>query len=137
MSSSTPASCATGSRSNPSLSAARATAIASIIGLAAVATRAPLAGHQPRRDAHDALTVDEQEPFKGTGDMPAVLERPDPVVLEAAPPFQRCSEAAAADLDRLLAQQLAGARADSGDGMRALVRVRTEHDHHVVPFHLD
>ena len=46
---------------------------------------------------------------------------------------QQRGEPARADLDRLLAQQLAGRRRDRGDRVRALVGVRTEHDHRPRP----
>ena len=107
------------------------------VGLAALAAAAALAGHQPRRDPDDALAADEQEPLEGARDVPAVLQRPDPLVAQPARPVQRRGEPALTDLDRLVAQQLAGARGDRGDRVRALVHVRTEHDHGPRPFHLD
>ena len=61
--------------------------------------------------------------------MPAVLDRPDPLAAEPARPDHQRGEALGADLDRLLAHQLAGRRRDRGDRVRALVGVRTEHDH--------
>ena len=61
--------------------------------------------------------------------MPAVLQRPHPFAAEPARPEHQRSEALRADLDRLLAHQLAGGRRDRGDRVRALVGVRTEHDH--------
>ena len=64
------------------------------VGLAAIAAGAALAGHQPRRDANDALAVDEQKPLEGARDVPAVLQRPDPLVAQAARPVQRRGEAA-------------------------------------------
>src|SRR3954453_520353 len=61
--------------------------------------------------------------------MPAVLQRPHPLGAQGASPRQRLVKAALADPDRRVAQQLTGTRADGGDGVRALVRARTEHDH--------
>ena len=55
--------------------------------------------------------MDEQEPLERAGDVPAVLQRPDPLGAQAARPIQRRGEAALADLDGLLAEQLAGCRA--------------------------
>ena len=42
--------------------------------------------------------------------MPAILDRPDPLALQAARPDQQRGKALGADLDRLLAHQLAGRR---------------------------
>ena len=67
--------------------------------------------------------------------MATVLQRPNPVVAHAAGPGQRRGEPAVTDLDRLLAQQLAGARADGREGVSPLVHVRAEHDHGLRPFH--
>ena len=105
------------------------------VGLAAVATTAALAGHQPRRDPDHALAMNEQEPLEGTGNVPAVLQRPHPLVLQAARPVQRRREASITNRDRLVAQQLAADGGDRGDRVRALVHVRTEHDHGLRPFH--
>ena len=75
-SSSGPASCATGSVSRPSRSAARAIATASM--RRTCRARAPSARARPQlgRDAHD-LAAGEQEPLERAGDVPAVLDRPD------------------------------------------------------------
>jgi hypothetical protein len=61
--------------------------------------------------------VQEQEPLEGTRDMATVLQCPDPVVAQAAGPDERRGEPAVTDLDRLVAQQLAGARADGREGV--------------------
>src|SRR4051812_5168720 len=61
--------------------------------------------------------------------MAAVLERPNPLRVQLARPVEHRSKAAHSDLHRLVAEQLAGRRCDRGDGVRALVHVRTEHDH--------
>jgi hypothetical protein len=105
------------------------------VGLSAVATTAALAGHQPRRDPDHALAMDKQKPLKGTRDMPAVLQRPHPFVFEAARPLQRRREASITNRDRLVTQQLAADGGNRGDRVRALMHVRTEHDHGVRPFH--
>jgi hypothetical protein len=64
--------------------------------------------------------------------MPAVLQRPHPFAAELARPDHKRSEALGADLDRPLAHQFARRRRNSGDRVRALVGVRTEHDHDLV-----
>src|SRR6185436_3234511 len=61
--------------------------------------------------------------------MPAILKRPDASVVHAARAPQQRIEPTPADLDGLLAQQLAGRGRHGGDRVRALVSVRTEHDY--------
>ena len=97
------------------------------------AARAPRAGHQPRRHPDHALAASDQEPLKRARDVPAVLQRPHPIAAETARPLQHLVKAAHADADRLIAEHLAGRRGDPGDRVRALVHVRTEHDHQLSP----
>ena len=52
------------------------------------------------------------------------------LVRQTPRPQQQIREAASADGDCPLAPQLPGPRSDRSDRVRALVRVRTEHDHH-------
>src|SRR5215217_3177617 len=75
----------------------------------------------------------DQKPLQAAGDVPAVLERPYPLAVEAARPPQQCAEPSPTDRDGLLAPQLAGHRCDRGDRVRPLVCVRAEHDHCLVP----
>jgi hypothetical protein len=107
------------------------------IRLAAVAPAATRARHQPRPDANDALAADEQEPPEGARDVTTVLQRPEALIADPAGLIKRPGKPLIADLDRLLAAQLAAGVDDRGEGVRALVHVRTEHDHGPVPFHLD
>ena len=80
-----------GSVSRPSRSAARAIATASIESdLPRSRADAARAGHELRRDAHDALAAREQEPLQRAGDVPAVLDRPHPLA-RRAPRAQRSS----------------------------------------------
>jgi hypothetical protein len=51
------------------------------VGLPAVAGAPSRVGHQPGRDAQDSLAAADQKPLKGPRDMPAVLDRPDPLAL--------------------------------------------------------
>ena len=81
--------------------------------------------------------MDKQEPLEGTRDMPAVLQRPHPLVFEAVRPVQRRRGASITNRDRLVAQQLTADGGNRGDRVRALMHVRTEHDHGVRPFHSD
>ncbi len=135
-SSSGPASCAVGRFSMPSRSAARATASASIRSdLPRSRLAAPRVGHQLRRDANDALAAADQKPLERAGDVPAVLQRPDSIARrDRAPIGAARANPRAPTADRLLAEHLAGRRGDRGDRVRALVHVRTEHDHPPRPF---
>jgi len=114
----------------PSRSAARATLTASMPSdLPRARELLRVSGHQVGRDAQHPLAALDQEPLEGPGHVPAVLQRPDALIVELARPRQQRAEPRAADLDRALAHQLAGRRADAGDRVRALVGVRAEHNH--------
>src|SRR3954447_16526855 len=64
--------------------------------------------------------------------MPAVLQRPHPLAIEAARPDHQRREPAGTDRDRLVPEQLTARTVDRRDRVRALVRVRPEHDHDLV-----
>ena len=64
--------------------------------------------------------------------MPAVLQRPHQIAIQATRPDHQRREPASTDRDRLVAQQLTGRSVDSRDRVRALVGVRPEHDHDLV-----
>ena len=132
MSSSGPANAAVGSVSIPPPARARDRDRIDLIALAALAAGAPGPGHQPRRDANDTLATRDQEPLQRARDMPAVLQRPHPLAIEAARPDHQRREPAGTDRDRLVAEHLAGRRVDRRDRVRALVGVRPEHDHDLV-----
>jgi hypothetical protein len=104
------------------------------IGLAALAARAPGVGHQPRRDPNHPLAAGDQKPLEGPRHVPAVLQRPHPIRAESARPPQHGIEPASAHRGGLLIEHLARRRGDSGERVRALVHVRTEHDHQLRPF---
>jgi len=48
--------------------------------------------------------VDEQETLEGTGDVAAVLQRPDPIVAQAAGPVQCRGESALTDRNCLVTE---------------------------------
>src|SRR4029079_18801650 len=102
------------------------------IGLTALARAAAGVAHELGRDPHHAFAAADQETLERAGDVSAILQRPRPLTAETPRPTQELREAASADSDGLLALQLAGARSDCGDRVRALVGVRTEHDHRLV-----
>jgi hypothetical protein len=80
------------------------------VGLPAGANLTTRRRHQPGRDPQDALSTTDQKPLKRSRDMPTVLQRPDPLAAETARPTQQRCEPPGADLDRLLAHQLARRR---------------------------
>jgi hypothetical protein len=93
------------------------------------------AGGELGRDAHDRFAACEQEPLECAGDVPAVLDRPHPLAVMAARPDQQRVEGPPPRRDRLLAEQPPGRRIDGRDGVRALMRVRADHDHpETLPF---
>src|SRR4029453_3892326 len=62
------------------------------IRLARLAGAVSRAGHQLRRDTHDAFAAREQEPLQRPRDMPAILKRPHPLTADAARPAQQLTE---------------------------------------------
>src|SRR5512133_4225971 len=90
------------------------------IRLAAVAPAATRARHQPRPDTNDALAMNEQEPLEGARDVTTVLQRPEALIADRAGPIKRHGKPLIADLDRLLAAQLA-ARVDGAARVCALL----------------
>jgi hypothetical protein len=79
---------------------------------------------QVRRDPQHALAALDQESLERPGDVPAILQRPDPVAVKRPRPPQQPRKAVAPDRDRLLAEQLARRRRNGGDRVRTLVSVR-------------
>ncbi len=101
-----------------------------VVRLAALARTLARLCHQVGRNARqDALATLDQEPLKGPRHVPGVLQCPHALAFEAARPPQQRAEPAPADLDRLIAKQLAGRRTNRGERVRPLVRVRAEHNH--------
>ena len=93
MSSSTPASCADGSASTPSRSAARATASASMRSdLPRSRPRAPRVGHQLGRDAHDPLAAADQKPLQGARRRAGSPPAPTPARRRARAPSRAARE---------------------------------------------
>jgi hypothetical protein len=135
MSSSTPASSATGNRSTPSRSAARATASASI--------KSDLPRSRPPRRAPAislVATLTTRSPLttKNRSNEPETCRQSSSAHTRSPAKPRAQSSAAAnpsiANRDRLLVHQLVGTRTDRSDRVRALVHVRTEHDHDPRPF---
>jgi hypothetical protein len=99
------------------------------VRLAALASALSGPRGQVGRDPQHPLAAGDQKPLQAARDVPAVLKRPDALIVALAGPRHQRPEPRAANLNRALAHQLARRRADAGDRVRALVRVRTEHDH--------
>jgi hypothetical protein len=61
------------------------------VGLAARPARTPLRRHQLRRHPHQRLACGKQPPLERTGQLPAVLNRPQPLWIERARPGDQLS----------------------------------------------
>ena len=107
------------------------------VGLPAPARLAPRRRHQRGMHAQDTLPALDQKPLQRARDMPAILNRPHTVVAQAARPCEQRRGALGARRNRLLAEHFARCRNHGGDRVRALVGVRTEHDHDLVHLHLE
>jgi hypothetical protein len=99
------------------------------IRLAALAGAPARPAAQMRRDPQHPLTAPDEKPLQRPGHVPAVLQRPHTVGVEAARPPQQRAEPAPTDRDRSLAEQLTGSGRDRRDRVRTLVSARAEHDH--------
>ena len=104
------------------------------VGLAELARPPAGAGHQLGRHAHHPLAGSHQEALQPTGDMAAVLERPDPLLVELARPAKQPLVAGVAGPDRQLVDRLGSVRIERGGGVGSLVWVRPDHDHVSRPF---
>jgi hypothetical protein len=96
--------------------------------------RPPLAparlAHQPRRHPHHALALTNQTALQAPRHMPAVLERPHPLPapkgVRLPPPGKHALGVRA---HRARRHDPARRRLHRSERMRALVRVRADHDH--------
>ena len=135
MSSSGPASCATGSVSRPSRIAARAIATASIASdlprSRAACARRPSASAPPARRARRARagSAPARPRRAGSPRSPTPARSPS-----AARPAQQILERPPLAPHRPLGEHATGRRVDRRDRVRALVRVRPDHDHLHRPF---
>lgn len=104
------------------------------VGLAAGALTLAGGAHQLRGDSHHALSRCDQEALEGAGDVAAVLQRPDPLLIEAPPPVEELAEARLPGRRGQLAGELTGSRKDRAAGVGSFVGVRSDHDHLACPF---
>ncbi len=105
------------------------------IGLATLARALARFAHQFRGDPDDPLAVCDQEALQAAGDVPAVLDRPDPLGVQAASPVEVLGEAGLAGGRSQLVDQLAGAVCHRYRGVGVFVGVRSDHNHSHRPFH--
>jgi hypothetical protein len=87
-----------------------------------------------RGDADDPLADGQQRLLEPARDVPAVLERPHALSLEAPRPADRGQMPRIISLDLAVATNLAGPLVHRSKRVRALVRVRPDHDHAHRPF---
>jgi hypothetical protein len=105
-----------------------------LVRLARLALAAAGGAHPLWRHAHDPLAGRDQRLLEPARDVAAVLDRPHPLFVQPARPAQR------GQMPRLLGLDLPGAahpacpRVHSRQRVRALVRVRSDHDHLHRPF---
>jgi hypothetical protein len=89
--------------------------------------------HQVGWDSHDALARCYERDLKMVRNVPAVLQRPHNFWVEFARLGERLTVACVVSGDLAFAAQLARAGVDGGEGVGALVGIRSDHDHVVVP----
>jgi hypothetical protein len=105
-----------------------------LVRLARLALPTPGGAHPVRCDTHDPLAGRDQRLLEPARDVATVLDRPDPLLIEPARPAQRGQVARLLGLDLALAALAARSSVDGRQRMRALVRVRSDHDHLHRPF---
>src|SRR5215207_7019096 len=108
-----------------------------LVRLARLALPAPGGAHPARRYPYDPLAGREQRLLEPPRDVPAVLDRPHPLVIEPARPAHRGQMPRLLGLDLARAAHPTGSLVDGRQRVRALVRVRPDHDHLHRPFVID
>ena len=105
-----------------------------LVRLAGLALAAPRGAHPLRRHPHDPLAGRDQRLLEPARDVAAVLDRPHPLLVEPARPAHRGQMPRLLGLDLPGAAHPAGSRVHRRQRVRALVRVRSDHDHLHRPF---
>jgi hypothetical protein len=82
-----------------------------------------------RRDPHDPLAGGQQRLLEPPRDVPAVLDRPHALLIQATGPADRGEMARLVGLELPLSSHPAGALVHRRQRVRSLVRVRADHDH--------
>ncbi len=105
-----------------------------LIGLAALALALTGGAHHLRRHPDYPLARRQQRLLEATGDLPAVLDRPHPLLVQPARPADRRQMPGLVRFDLAAAARAAGSLVDRGERVRALVRIDSDHDHLHRPF---
>jgi hypothetical protein len=90
--------------------------------------------HHLRGNPHHTLTSSDQRLLQAPGEVPAVLDRPHPFLAELPGPAQTSPVPNLISPDLDLPSQHASGAVDCGQRMRALVDIRSDHDHYLRPF---
>ena len=90
---------------------------------------APLGRHQLRRHPHQRLTDSKQPPLQGTRQLPAILNRPQPLRIERGRPGDKFGRGADGQL-----RDSAPDLVDGNRRQRLLVHVHSDHDHGIASY---
>ena len=104
-----------------------------LVRLARLALALAGGAHPMRRQPDDPLAGGQQRLLKPPRDRAAVLDRPHPVLIQPTSPADRGQVPRVVGLDLPAAANPAGSLIDRRQRVRALVRVRPDHDHMTVP----
>ena len=104
-----------------------------LVRLARLALALARGAHPMRRHPHDPLAGGHQRLLKAPRHVPAILDRPHAIVIQAARPANRGQMPRIIGIDLPATADLAGSLVDGRQRVRPLVRVRPDHDHMTVP----
>jgi hypothetical protein len=104
-----------------------------LVRLARLALPLPRRAHPMRRHPDDPLAGGQQRLLKPARDMPAILERPHPILIQTPSPTDRREMPRIVSFDLPAPANPARSFVDRRERVRALVRVRPDHDHMTVP----
>ena len=105
-----------------------------LVRLAGLALPATGQAHELRRDPDDTLPRGHERTLEMVGYVPAVLQCPHHIRVELPRPLQRLTMRSVVSGDLTLAYDLAGPGVDGSERVRALVGIRSDHNHLLGPF---
>ena len=108
-----------------------------LVRLARLALPLPRRAHPVRCHANDPLTGGDQRLLQAPGDVPAVLDRPHPLVIQPPRPLHRREMPRIISIDLPAAANAAGSLIHRRQRVLVLVRVHPDHNHSDRPFGLD